>query len=115
LFKIDDVKPMTMREAIEAAKIIAPYAPELAGTKVLGEAIHVLLSSASKQNAVDILRLVALGYHESLEVVGDSLRKKSGADLVALLGDIFIRNSLVDLINLSAYLGLSDMRWNDGR
>lgn len=115
MLKIDTPRPMTMREAIEAAKIIAPYAADISNTKVLGEALRILMSESTKQNPVDILRLVALGYHESLEVVADYLSKKSGVDLVALLGEIFTQNSLVDLINLSAYLGLSDVRWNDGR
>lgn len=110
----DDLAPMNIREAVEAMKILGPYAAHLQGNLTLGDAIGSLLADAGELNPVDILRLLALLHHKSLDEIAGEFSSKSGGDLVAELASAFIVNPLPDLVNAGYRLQLIGVEWDHG-
>lgn len=108
-----ELRPMGLGPAIEVMKLLAPYAPAMLFQKTVGDAIRKLLQAAQTDDPVDILRILALMNRKHLDEIAVEFENKAGADLVAALAVGFEANSLPDLINASALLGLTKVRWPD--
>lgn len=105
---------MNIRESIEAMKVLEPYAGAMVDAKTIGDAIRSFLRLASERNPIDALRLLSLMMHIDLEILAESMEKKSGGDFVALLATGFEVNPLDQLMLVGINLGILRMRVEDG-
>lgn len=109
-----DIAPMAIGPAIEAMKVIVPYASVIIRAQTVGDAIQDLLGAMRNEQPTDALRLLALMYGKSVIEIADFFERKSGGDLVAFMAVGFEANPLPDLINAANVLGLTPIRWFDG-
>jgi hypothetical protein len=106
--------PMNIREAVEAMKIVAPYAPQFTGARDVVALMRPIMAGIQKDAPLQALRLVALMEHKSVERIAEELADKSGADLIEKILGGFGRNDLALLVDAAYFLGLSEVRWNYG-
>jgi hypothetical protein len=111
----EPLKPMNMWEAIEAMKIVAPHASALATIDESISLMRALIAEVSKESPIQVLRLAALLHHKPVETMAEELKGQPGASLVMILAEGLGVNPLPELVNGAYILGLSDVRWPDGR
>lgn len=105
-------KPMNIREAIEAMKILALYTTEAPRDSSL-HFIGGLVAAMHRGVPVDAFRLIALMQHRPVEDVAASLKEGGPAALVTALAEGFNVNALPDLVEASFGLGIGKDRWSD--
>lgn len=108
---------MTIREGIEALKIIAPFAQAMADQKRgTGAVLALIRGLEARESQVEVLRLVALMYHKNLDDVAAYLRRKDKTELTRLLMEGFATNDIAFMVVATGILGLAEpVRWTDGR
>lgn len=109
-----EIAPMTIREAVEAMKIIGPHAEQFAETEEPVKVLRAMLKGMRDESPVQPLRLVALMEHKSVEDVAEEMQEATGVDLIERLVAGFTRNDLVSLVNAAFYLGIAENRWSFG-
>lgn len=103
---MDDPKPMTIREAIEAVKILAPYAPEILASTTLANMVKTLMRAINERQPVDSMRLLSLMEHRTLESLSEDYGERGGTAFALALARGFVINSPLDLLKMGASLGL---------
>ncbi len=109
----DPPKPMTIREAIEAAKIVAPHTAALRGSTDGMAIIHRLFDALQADHPMQVFRLLSLMHHVSLEALAAELQGRHPSLVVAALGNGLISNPLPDLMNFAAGIGLAAEPWTE--
>jgi len=105
-------KPMNIREAVEAMKILAPRMPGMPKTNALSF-VRGLLRSMAAEEPVDALRLLSLMRHETVEATALSMKEAGTGGFLAALFDGLKLNRVADLIEAAAVLGLAPKGWDD--
>lgn len=103
------LQPMNINEAIEAMKIIAPYASKLVEAENAIQLIRTLIDSFPLDERPQLLRLVALMHHEHLDTVVELLKDKSGMDFTLLLSAGINANNIFEMIENIYFLGLAEL------
>lgn len=106
-------KPMNIREAIEAMKILAPRMPGVSRTNALSF-VRGLLRSMAAEEPVDALRLLSLMRHETVEATAVAMKEAGTGGFLAALFDGLQLNRVADLIEAAAVLGLAPKGWDNG-
>jgi len=101
------LQPMNINEAIEAMKIIAPYASKLVEAENAIQLIRTLIDSFPLDERSQLLRLIALMHHEHLDTVVELLKDKSGMDFTLLLSAGINANNIFEMIENIYFLGLA--------
>ena len=97
---------MTIREAIEAAKIVIPHESALSDAQTGIDLVRRLIRELSKDFPAQPFRLAALMFHCSLEEVTEACHKAGGAGLPMALVLGLTANPLGDLLALGRTLGV---------
>lgn len=110
-----EIGPMTIREAIEAMKIVAPHVGGLyledGGLAIL----ETLWSRLGKDAPANVVRLLALLEHTTVEAILDEYQaSRSGVNFVVRMGEGFVRNPLDLLVNAAYQFGLTEKGWRHG-
>jgi hypothetical protein len=98
---------MTVREAIEASKIVIPHEAGLAGAETGLDLVRRIIRELSEDFPAQPFRLAALMYHCSLEEMTDACQKAGAPGLPMALVTGLSVNSLGDLLALGRRLGLT--------
>lgn len=102
-------KPMTIVEAIEACKIVAPYANtslhEFKQSPV--KAHSSFFKRINSDSPINALRLISLMLHDDLEQVAAQLEDQTYSQRRDLLLDLLSINPLIDLCKMAMLLGFS--------
>lgn len=105
--------PMTVREAVEAAKIVIPHQSDLVGAGSGIDLVRRVIRSLSEDFPAQPFRLAALMYHCSLEDITEACQKAGGAGLPMALVTGLTVNNLMDLMAFGQTLGLVPPRGSD--
>lgn len=104
--------PMSLREAVEAAKIILPHVGQLrqhrTGLPFVKDVIALLMDDAPSYP----FRLLALMFHGSPEEVALALDAVGPSGLPTALVNGLAANPVPDLIEAARLFGLTEERWN---
>lgn len=111
---MSEIAAMNIREAVEAMKIIAPFAEQITETDNPAKIIRLLLHGFRDTYPTEALRLVALMEHKAVEDLADEMAEASGIDLIERMTDGLRRNDLINLMNAAVYLGIATHRWDYG-
>ena len=101
------LRPMTIREAIEVMKMLAPIAPKITQAENAPAMIRIIMDHFSEVDPTMTLRIMSLMYHEPIETLVSTLEDKSSADFFTMLVEGFVVNSLADLIEGIYVLGMT--------
>jgi len=105
--------PMTIREAIEAMKVLSNYSKEIMIETRHSRVLARLLRAILKRSPTDSVRLLSLMYHAPVEAIAADFETGEGIDFIKALTKAFRVNPLPDLINGARILGLSEVEWPD--
>jgi len=105
---------MNIYEAIEAMKIIAPYASNLIGAENALQLIRALIDSFPLDERPQLLKLVSIMHHESLETIVELLADKEGVDFMMLLTEGIRVNDVFEMIDNIYFLGLAEREPDNG-
>ena len=105
---------MNIHEALEAMKIIAPYALNLVDAENALQLIRVLIDSFPLDERPQLLRLVSLMHHESLETMAELFSEKDGMDFTMLLTEGIHVNDVFEMIDNIYFLGLAEVEPDNG-
>lgn len=104
--------PMSLREAVEAVKIVIPHAPSLSRhTKGL-PLIKDLLSRLVEDDPAQPFRLLSLMFHGDMAEVARACEVIGPSGVPEALLNGMAANPLPDLIEAAWMLGLTEERWN---
>ena len=108
-------KPMSIRSAIEAMKILQPYAKDIKGEADPMMVVGILIEKIQQRAPSDSVRLVSLMYGLTPMEVIDKVRnsEKRGVTFYKVLVEGFMVNPLPDLINAGHMIGLIEEEWTD--
>lgn len=106
-----DLAPMSIREAVEVMKIIGPHANEFAQDTKPITIMRNMISAIKSDTPIQVMRLLALMEHKSIEDLAEEMQESTGADLVERLIAAFLVNDLTNLVNAAFYLGIATKRW----
>lgn len=106
-----DLAPMNIREAVEVMKIIGPHADEFAESTKPITIMRRMIDAVKSETPIQVMRLLALMEHKSIEDLSEEMQDSSGADLVERLIAGFMVNDLTNLVNAAFYLGIATKRW----
>jgi len=109
--------PMSIHEAIEVMKIVAPYASDIRIHMLMNRAIRILVDGFQRNNQNEnSFRLLALMYHKHLDEIVEYFQDgATGEDMFRLLAVGFSVNPLADLIGSCALIGLVELELSNGR
>ena len=108
-------RPMTIREAVEAAKILIPHVVELRRAEGAMDLLHLVIERVSTDDPLQVMRFVALMYHMPVEEVVPLLADGGRYSLASALARGLATNPLPDLIEMARGLGLTREGWLDAR
>ena len=109
--RVTDIAPMNMREAVEVMKIIGPHAQQFTETTEPLKIMHSMIDEIKADTPIQVMRLLALMEHKSVEDLAEEMQESTGVDLLERLSAGFRRNDLVNLVNAAFYLGIASERW----
>ena len=100
--------------AIEVMKIIKPHADALRNETDALLMLRVLIKNIQETNPANSLRLASLMFGVSIDYLMDEFGEadQAGSKLVNALVKGFSVNSLPDLVNAGALIGLLDEGWS---
>lgn len=104
--------PMTLREAVEAAKIITPHVAVLRQAPDGLGLVHRLFDCLLGDDPAQPFRLLSLAYHTTLEDVAASLSDKHPAAVIMALANGMRANPIPDLVNFARLIGLTSEAWD---
>jgi hypothetical protein len=97
---------MTIREAIEVMKMLAPIAPEITQADNAPAMIRIIMDHFADVDPTMTLRIMSLMYHEPIETLVAALEDTSSPEFFSMLVEGFAVNSLADLIEGIYVLGM---------
>jgi hypothetical protein len=108
-----DLAPMSLREAIECAKILVPHVAALRQSENGLDLVDAVLHTVGK-DPVDVLRILAYMEHRPIEAVALDYQTQGAEAMLRGLSEGMRVNPLPDLIEASFVLGLTNERWVNG-
>lgn len=110
----DDIRPMTVMEAVECSKIFIPYIPVLRESESGIDLVKRIFQTMSESDSLGLMRVVALMEHRGVEDVVMEYKAAGASVLLAAITNLLRVNPLPDLIEAAALFGLTDERWRHG-
>lgn len=106
--------PMTIREAVECGKIFNAHASALRPSKDTLGLLNAIYQSMSGEHSIDLLRVMTLMEHESLDQIVEKYRVLGGHNMLIALAEHLRVNPLPDLLEMMAAFGIGERGWTDG-
>lgn len=106
---------MSLREAIEAAKIVIPHVASLSRHKKGLPLVKDLLVRLVDDDPAQPFRLLSLMFHGTMEEVAHAAEEIGASGLPVALVNGMAANPLPDLVEAAWILGLTEERWDHGR
>lgn len=109
-----DLRPMSIREAVECAKIFIPHIAVLRKSESGVKLMLNIYRELRAEHPVQVLRALALMEHRTPEQVAEDYHEKGAEAMVGAFARCLAVNPLPDLIQAAYLLGLTTERWTDG-
>lgn len=106
-----DIRPMSIMEALECSKIFIPFVPVLREAGSGLDLVARMLQVMSGENALGLMRAVALMEHRGVEEVVVGYKAAGASALLTAIANLLRVNPLPDLIETAVLFGLTDERW----
>jgi len=107
-----DPAPMSVREAIEAAKIITPHLAVLRQAEGGFDLTHRLLDLLYGDHPAQPFRFLSLAHHMTMDDLAAALEPEGGRGVALALTQALVANPLPDLMNFAFLVGVSSEGWN---
>lgn len=106
--------PMTLREAIECAKILVPYMADLRQAESGLDLVELVLTRVGGDEPTQVLRMLALMEHRSLQEVVLDYQPQGAEAMLRALSEGMRVNPVPDLMEAAYLMRLTDERWSGG-
>lgn len=109
-----ELAPMSVREAIECAKIFTPHVKELRESWSSVDLILRIYQLLSQDHPIQVLRAMSLMQHRTVEEIASEYHVRGAEAMLADFAHCLSVNPLPDLMQAAFLFGMSDDRWSDG-